>query len=145
MTITTIILASLMSWTDAKLETLNFADAEPPTVELVAQVDLNRLYVQHTGHKTDVQIGALFDPFSDTIFLSSGFDVNDFYDQSLLVHEIAHYFQDLTHDLRFASDLSRFENEAYRLQASFLKEKGLQMEALLTEIQGSYSLHSYIQ
>lgn len=144
MDITAIVLSGLLSWTGTKLGVASSPQIKPPTLELVDQSTLNRFYLEQSGSLPSVDIGALYDPFVDTIFLETSFDPDDLYDQSLLVHEIAHYLQDLEHDLRFVSDISLFENEAYRLQASFLKEKGLHMEALLTGIQGSYFLHPYI-
>lgn len=105
-------------------------------IKIVSQEHLSQLYFIDGTPAGDV--GAIFEPFSNTIYLSEKFKVDDEYEVSLLVHELVHVLQDQEAPLKNRELYKTADSEAYRLQARYLKEKGLKMEALLTELMGQY-------
>lgn len=84
--------------------------------------------------QADLTVGAAFDRASETVLVPVAFDPSDVYDRSLLLHELVHFAQHRAG----ANDIVAMEREAYVLQARYLRAHGLEIEAVLTRIQGMY-------
>ncbi len=76
-----------------------------------------RDYIRDHG----LQLGGLYIPDADKIYLRDGLDMDDPRDQSVLVHELVHYVQD---QLGVTGTTEQLEAQAYALQDQWLREQG---------------------
>ena len=96
---------------------------EPPPVIYMSQGDLRNL--SSHGHQLGgrYRVGGMYNSRDDVIYLPNGFQMNDLYQQSVLVHELVHYLQD-SRNLRFEC-MGAIEEQAYRLQGVWLQRHGI--------------------
>lgn len=102
-------------------------------IDAIPQEALDR-HGELAAAQSDLTVGAAFDRVSETVLVPVAFDPRDVYDRSLLLHELVHFAQHRSG----VSDIVAMEREAYALQARFLRAHGLDVEAVLTQIQGMY-------
>lgn len=105
-------------------------------VKIVSQQNLNELYFIEGLHPQNV--GAVYEPYRNTVYLSQMFNSKDLYEVSLLLHEIIHVLQDRDGSLNDKSLYKKADAEAYDIQAKWLRQNDLKMEALLTTIVSQY-------
>ena len=77
-----------------------------------------------------------------TVLIPSDLDLSSAFDLSFLVHEIAHFQQLVAGDLHSDASLSSVECDAYLMQASFLRSRGLRREALVASLQAELQVGS---
>lgn len=82
------------------------------------------------------ELEAAFEPRSKGIFLSETLDLSSPVDLSFLVHELVHAAQFEQSTSGSEQPIGYLEYEAYSLQASFLKSRGFDQEALLYKLLG---------
>ena len=96
---------------------------EPPTVVYMSQGELRNLS-SHSHQLGDrYSVGGMYNARDNLIYLPQGFDMENPFSQSVLVHELVHYLQD-SRNLRFEC-AGAIEEQAYRLQGVWLQNQGL--------------------
>ena len=90
-----------------------------PTVLLMPQEEMNRLYYQDNDHEPD-SLHGLYDKSNDTIILPDDWNKEDPFEMSVLLHELVHYLQDVN-GMEFKCT-REMEKDAWPIQQSFLKQ-----------------------
>ena len=72
----------------------------------------------------DFKCEAIYSQKDDTVYLSNNWKSNELRDRSVLVHELVHHLQYLNHVK--ATCKSEYEFQAFKLQAAWLSEHGVE-------------------
>ena len=110
------VIAALMLWISANTNyQTNF---NPPRIVQMSQAALEQKYYQ--GKANDSHLHAFYSPLNETIYINKEFDVNDPFNQSILLHEILHHVQ-FKNGVKYRC-IAELEQEAYPLQQQYLLE-----------------------
>ena len=104
-------------------------------IRIVSQQRLN-LAVGLSAHGATEHAAAAFLPDSAEIFLAEALDFGDRVSRSYLVHELVHAQQYVRGKLDTSKCQGLLEDEAYSLQARYLRRHLLKQEAFLFQITG---------
>ncbi len=103
----------------------------PPHIEFVTPAMMTERALG-PGIAPSPLLRALYSQRTRTVYLRREWDVTNLRDQSELVHELAHHFQNI-HELKFGCAAER-EKLAYDLQFAWLREQGVADPHELLEI-----------
>ena len=78
----------------------------------------------NTGVPTDPIVEALYSSKNHTVYLPDSWHSNDLRDRSILLHELVHHLQYLNHVK--VTCKSEYEFQAFKLQAAWLSEQGVE-------------------
>jgi hypothetical protein len=107
------------------------SSVEPPRIEIVGPgVMSERAF--GPGVAASPLLRGLYSQPEATVFLRGDWDASKLRDQSELLHELVHHFQNV-HNLKFGCGAER-EKLAYELQLKWLREKGVADPYELLEI-----------
>jgi hypothetical protein len=95
---------------------------EPPRVQLVTPVQMTEVALGPSA-ALNPQLRALYSQKNATIYLRANWNAVTVRDQSELVHELVHHFQN-AHNLQYECSGAR-EKLAYDLQLNWLREQGV--------------------
>jgi hypothetical protein len=95
---------------------------EPPRIEFVT-ADTMSERAFGPGVAGSPLLRALYSQPAGTVYLRKNWDASNLRDQSELLHELVHHFQNL-HKLQYGCGAER-EKLAYELQIGWLREKGV--------------------
>lgn len=87
---------------------------------MLPQNQLEMIY-SHGRGMGGAQLHAFYDTKNDVVYLKDSFDLNDPWQQGILLHELLHYVQD-QNNKKFACS-AEMEGEAWPLQKKYLKER----------------------
>jgi hypothetical protein len=127
-----IIIATLCAWIVAKT---GLAMVDPPRVEFVTQARMTEI-AQGPNIAPNPQLRALYGQKASTIYLRANWSEVSLRDQSELVHELVHHFQNV-HNLQYQCGAER-ETLAYELQFAWLREQGIKDPYELLEVNAFY-------
>lgn len=115
------ILQRLIAWI---ADNTHYSPPKPPRVVFEDEESLAKRF--YGGVPTDdepLQVKALYDHASGTVLLCDCWDVDDVFDQSVLLHELVHHVQ--RHNRTVSQCRAALEAEPYKLQAKWLAEQGV--------------------
>lgn len=107
---------------------------EVPTVRYLSECAMQREYegpaFKRCKKDGELRVGAFYVPETNTMTLPEGFDPDNPGDQSILLHELVHYMQDVSGKdvviyLSAQCPVRRIEMEAYAIQFAFLAMRGI--------------------
>ena len=98
------------------------AAVEPPRIEFVTPTTMSERAFG-PGIAPSPMLRALYSQPMGTVFLRKNWDAARLRDQSELLHELVHHFQNI-HALKYACGAER-EKLAYELQIAWLREQGV--------------------
>ena len=127
-----ILIATFSAWIVAQT---GLTMVEPPRVEFVGQVRMSEI-AHGPAISPNPQLRALYSQKVSTIYLRSNWSEISLRDQSELVHELVHHFQN-AHALKYQCGAER-EKLAYELQIAWLREQGIKDPYELLEINAFY-------
>jgi len=110
------ILTALMIWISAN--TSYNTDHPLPKVVFLSQETMNKMYYKDNEHDADALHG-MYDKENDLIILPETWDIRESWDQSVLLHEMIHYYQD-QNGLTFKCT-QEMEKDAWPTQKKYLK------------------------
>lgn len=114
-----LLVAVLTGW--IALQT-GLSPAEPPQIELVTPNTMSERAFG-PGVAASPLLRALYSQPANTVYLRKNWDAANLRDQSELLHELVHHFQNV-HKLQYSCGAER-EKLAYDLQIKWLREKGV--------------------
>jgi hypothetical protein len=118
--------AELITWIVAQT---HWTIHETPPIRLIPYAELAEKY----GEKpTDFHVEALYSEQDRTVYLHDGWRADDLRDRSMLLHELVHHLQYLNH-VKVTCE-SEYEFQAFKLQAKWLSEQGLEYPLDLMDI-----------
>lgn len=127
-----ILIATLSAWIMAQT---GLAAVAPPRVEHITQIRMTEI-AQGPNIAPNPQLRALYSQKISTIYLRANWSEVSLRDQSELVHELVHHFQN-THNLQYQCGAER-EKLAYELQLAWLREQGIRDPYDLLELNAFY-------
>ena len=114
-----ILITTLIAWIAAQT---GLSAVPPPRVEFVTQIQMAEI-AAGPSIAPNPQLRALYSQRAATIYLRGNWNSVGLTDQSDLVHELVHHFQNI-HNLQYQCGAAR-EELAYKLQIAWLKEQGV--------------------
>ena len=94
-----------------------------PGIRFVRRKQLVEMYAGGNENAKTMDIGALYSPEHQMIYLSTEWNPDDLHDRAILLHELIHHLQKVN---KIKSECpSRREFEVYSLEISWLREKGI--------------------
>jgi hypothetical protein len=110
------VIAALMLWISAHTNyQMNF---DSPRIVQLSQTALEQKFYQ--GQDKDSHLHAFYDPKNEIVYINNKFDINDPFNQSILLHEILHHVQ-FKNGVKYDC-IGELEEEAYTLQKQYLRE-----------------------
>lgn len=111
-----------------------------PAVDLVSAADLRVAFVAENGPAavSGHEVAALYRPSENVILLPDSFDPADPSDRSLLVHEAVHAVQYQTGRAAQVRCPGQLEDQAYAIQARWLRLQGLEAQAGRVRVLGAF-------
>ena len=114
---------------------MGLSDVPLPRVEFVRPTQMSEI-AMGPGVTPNPQLRALYSQPASTIYLRANWNSAILSDQSELVHELVHHFQNV-HGLPYQCGAAR-EELAYKLQIAWLKEQGVKDPYDLLQINHFY-------
>ena len=112
------ILTALMIWIGANT---SFDTNFPlPEVVFLPQETMNKMYYKDNEHDAD-SLHGMYDKDNDVIILPDSWDITQGWDQSVLLHEMIHYYQD-QNDIKF-NCTQEMEKDSWPIQQRYLKQE----------------------
>ncbi len=114
-----VLIATLAGW--IAIQT-GLAVVEPPHIEKVTPITMSERAFG-PGIAPSPLLRALYSQPAGTVYLRKNWDASNLRDQSELLHELIHHFQNV-HNLKYGCGAER-EKLAYDLQIKWLREQGV--------------------
>lgn len=126
----------LLLWALLQINTVDPSVGYPADLPKVEYKTDCFLYNFHTGKEcpyswdeTTLRPAAIYRPDIDTIYLWDGFNEGRLFDQSVLIHEMYHYIQDISGSTLKAESQGvcpgeAWEKDAYKMQFDWLESVG---------------------
>jgi hypothetical protein len=115
------LILSLLMWLGSN--TAYSIPQELPKIDYRSQEALQTMRRGAEAQESQLEVRALYDPLSRTIFLRNDFNPDSKEDQAYLLHELVHFLQ--FENRRSFVCIAESEPEAYDLMRKWMKEEGL--------------------
>ncbi len=103
-----------------------------PKLKIVAASKINEIAfgsaLPKVVNQKRLNVYGLYKFDEKTIYILDSIDLNTTNGKGILLHELVHYVQYQTGKEKFVNCIKELESEAYKLEASYLKENGLDID-----------------
>ncbi len=128
------VLIGLLLWISQNSAFHTLPQAPIPELQVLPQTALTRLLYEESLlarltpkelRNLESDVAALYDNRNNTIYVAANIDVHSAHGNSVLVHELVHFLQFAQGKNEEADCISALEDDAYRIQAKYMKAHGL--------------------
>ena len=128
------ILIGLLLWISQNSAFQTLPQSPIPDLQVVSQTALMRLLYKDNLlarltpkelHELESDVAALYDNRNNQIYVAANIDLHSAHGNSVLVHELVHFLQFAHGKNEEAACISALEDDAYRIQAAYMKAHGL--------------------
>jgi len=125
------LISNLLNWLNQHFS-FNYLAYQRPKLKIVAASKINEIAfgsaLPKVVNQKRLNVYGLYKFDEKTIYILDSIDLNTTNGKGILLHELVHYVQYQTGKEKFVNCIKELESEAYKLEASYLKENGLDID-----------------